>query len=220
MIRFFSHRDAARFYNWLGADQDTQAFYDSAALHDLVAHLDLAKCRSVIEFGAGTGRLAAELLSAHLPSDATYVCYDASTTMVRLAKNRLRPFGERARVVQTDGTLRIDAAGGPFDRFISTYVLDLLSEDDVGAVLAEARRVLRPDGLLGLVSLTDGPSGLSRLVSTTWGGLHRLSPWLVGGCRPIALRTLLRNAHWRIEYANVIVAYGVPSEVAVAQAIS
>jgi ubiquinone/menaquinone biosynthesis C-methylase UbiE len=33
---------------------------------------------------------------------------------------------------------------------LSTYVLDLLSDDDIRAVVNEARRVLRPDGLLAL----------------------------------------------------------------------
>jgi len=96
-------------------------------------------------------------------------------------------------------------------------VFDLLSDDDTRAALTEARRTLKPDGLLGLVSLTDGSTPLSRLVSMTWRGLHRVSPWLVGGCRPIALHSFLSNMEWRIEYRNIIVRFGVPSEVVVAR---
>jgi ubiquinone/menaquinone biosynthesis C-methylase UbiE len=217
MARLFSHAQAARFYDLLGAGLDTQAFYETAALHDLVAHLQLARCQTVVEFGIGTGRLAAELLSAHLPPDATYLGLDVSTTMVRLATSRLRQFGERANVVRTDGTAHIDAADGTFDRFVSAYVFDLLSDDDTRAVVNEARRVLRPDGLLGLVSLTDGPSLHSRLVTMTWRGLHSISPWLVGGCRPITLRSFFSNAQWRVQYRNIIVRFGMPSEVIVAR---
>jgi ubiquinone/menaquinone biosynthesis C-methylase UbiE len=219
MTRLFSHAQAARFYDLLGAGLDTQAFYETAALHDLVAHLQLARCQSVAEFGIGTGRLAVELLSAHVPAKAIYFGLDVSATMVCLAKSRLRPFGVRADVRQSDGTLRIDAADGTFDRFISTYVFDLLSDDDIRAVVKEARRVLRPDGLLGLASLTDGLSRLSRLVSTAWRGLHCISPWLVGGCRPIVLRDFLSNTEWRVEYRNIIVRFGVPSEVVVASPV-
>jgi ubiquinone/menaquinone biosynthesis C-methylase UbiE len=217
MTWLFSHAQAARFYDLLGAALDTQAFYEIAAVHDLLAHLQLARCQSVVEFGIGTGRLAAELLSAHLPADAIYFGLDVSATMVRLAKRRLRPFAARAEARQSDGTARINAVDGTFDRFISTYVFDLLSNDDIQAVLTEARRVLKPDGLLGLVSLTDGSSPLSRFVSTTWRGLHRISPWLVGGCRPIALHGFLSNMEWRIEYRNIIVRFGVPSEIVVAR---
>jgi hypothetical protein len=105
----------------------------------------------------------------------------------------------------------------PFDRFVFTYVFDLLSEDEIRAVLNEAHRVLTPDGLLGLASLTNGPSPISRVVSATWCGLHRISPWLVGGCRPITLHTLISNAQWRIVYANIVVRFGVPSEIIVAR---
>jgi ubiquinone/menaquinone biosynthesis C-methylase UbiE len=219
MTRLFSHGQAARFYNLLGAGLDTQAFYETAALQDLVAHLQLATCRSIVEFGMGTGRLAAELLSVHLPSTATYHGLDISPTMVRLATSRLRPFGERANVVRSDGTARIDAADGTFDRFVSTYVFDLLSDDDARAVVKEARRVLRSDGLLGLVSLTDGPGTFSRLVTMSWRGLNGISPWLVGGCRPIALRGLLPNAQWRVEYRHINVRFGVPSEIVVARPV-
>jgi ubiquinone/menaquinone biosynthesis C-methylase UbiE len=218
--RLLSHSQAARFYDALGAGLDTQAFYEAAALHDLLTHLQLEKCRSVVEFGFGTGRLAAELLSAHLPSNATYLGLEVSATMVRLAKSRLRPFTERAEVRQSDGTPRIDVADGTLDRFISTYVFDLLSDDEIQAVLSEAHRVLRPDGLLGLASLTNGPSPISRVVSTMWRRLHRISPWLVGGCRPITLRTLVSNTQWRIDYANIIVRFGVPSEIVVAKRVS
>ncbi len=218
--RLLSHDQAARFYDALGAGLDTQAFYEAAALQDLVAHLGLETCRSVVEFGFGTGRLAAELLSAHLPSNATYLGLDVSAAMVRLAKSRLRPFGARAEVRQSDGTARIDAVDGTFDRFISTYVFDLLSDDEIKAVLSEAHRVLRPDGLLGLASLTNGPNPISRVVSTMWRGLHRISPWLVGGCRPLTLRTLISNAQWRIVYTNIVVRFGVPSELVVARPLS
>ena len=218
--RLLSHGQAARFYDALGAGLDTQAFYEAAALHDLVAHLELETCRSVVEFGFGTGRLAAELLSAHLPSDATYLGLDVSATMVRLAKSRLHPFGGRAEVRQSDGMAHIDVADGTFDRFISTYVFDLLSDDEIKAVLNEAHRILRPDGLLGLASLTNGPSPISQVVSAMWRGLHRISPWLVGGCRPLTLRTLISNARWRIVYTNIVVRFGVPSELVVARPLS
>ena len=220
MQRLLSHRQAARFYDFLGATLDTQAFYETAVLHDLVAHLQLERCRSVVEFGVGTGRLASELLSAHLCPEATYLALDVSPTMAGLAKSRLRPFGVRAKVVQSDGTPHIAVADGTFDRFISTYVLDLLSEDDIRALLIEARRVLKPDGSIGLVSLTNGPRSISRVVSTMWRGLHRLSPWLVGGCRPITIRDFLSSAHWQPRYANIVTRYGIPSEIVVASPVS
>jgi ubiquinone/menaquinone biosynthesis C-methylase UbiE len=219
MTRLLSHAQAARFYDLLGTGQDTQSFYETAAVHDLITHLELATCHSVFEFGFGTGRLAVDLLREHLPADATYFGLDVSATMTRLAKSRLQPFAARADVKQSDGTPRIDAENDTFDRFISTYVFDLLSDDDIRAILTEARRVVKPGGLLGLVSLTDGPGPLSRVVSTTWCGLHRISPWLVGGCRPISFQRHLSGTEWRIEHRKVVVRFGISSEVVVARAM-
>jgi ubiquinone/menaquinone biosynthesis C-methylase UbiE len=218
--RFLSHDQAARFYDFLGAGLDTQAFYETAALRDLVTHLELATCQYVVEYGFGTGRLAAELLSAYLPPEARYFGLDVSATMTSLAKRRLRVFGRWAEVRLCDGAPRVDATDGSFDRFISTYVLDLLSDDDIREVLKEARRVLKPSGMLGLVSLTNGPTPFSRTLSIMWRGLHRMSPWLVGGCRPIEIRSFISNSEWHIEYANIVVSFGVPSEIVVARPVS
>jgi ubiquinone/menaquinone biosynthesis C-methylase UbiE len=218
-MRFLSHGEAARFYDLLGAGLDTQAFYETAALDDLIAHLELESCQSVLEFGCGTGRLAAELFEKHLPPDAAYLGLDVSATMVRLARARLAAFGGRAEIRLSDGAPHIEAADADFDRFISTYVLDLLSDDDIRAVLKEAQRVLRSDGLLGLVSLTTGPRPISRMVSTAWRGLHHLSPWLVGGCRPITIRSFVSDAEWQITHANIVVRFGIPSEILVAKPV-
>jgi ubiquinone/menaquinone biosynthesis C-methylase UbiE len=215
-----SHEQAARFYDRLGVGLDTQAFYEAAALRELVEHFDMKACRAVVEFGCGTGRLAAELLEIYLAPEATYLGLDVSATMVGLTKRRLNHWGARVDVRQCDGAPRIEAADGAFDRFISTYVLDLLSDDEIRGVLGEAHRVLKPDGLLGLASLTSGPTPTSRLVSTVWRRLHRISPWLVGGCRPIELSTFVSNSDWTIAYSNVVVRFGIPSEIIIAKRLS
>ena len=82
----------------------------------------------MIEFGCGTGRFAEELFDRHLPTNARYVGLDVSSTMTRLAQSRTARFGGRAAIQQTSGTTHVDLPDAAFDRFISTYVLDLLSE--------------------------------------------------------------------------------------------
>lgn len=215
-----SHQQAARFYDRLGAGLDTQAFYEAAVLHELIEHFDMKTCRAVVEFGCGTGRLAAELMEVYLSPEATYLGLDVSATMVDLTKRRLNRWNTRVDFRQCDGAPHIEAGDDAFDRFICTYVLDLLSDDEIRGVLGEARRVLKPDGLLGLASLTSGPTPTSRLVSTAWRRLHRISPWLVGGCRPIALSTFISNSDWAIDYSNVVVRFGIPSEIIIAKRLS
>jgi ubiquinone/menaquinone biosynthesis C-methylase UbiE len=216
-VSVLTHEQAQAFYNRMGARQDWQAFYEAKATQNLIAHASFETAQAVFEFGCGTGAFAEHLLTAHVPPEAQYAAVDSSPTMIRLAQSRLARFGSRVTVEQTDGSPRFGAASGSYDRFVSTYVVDLLSAADIAEVLPEAHRLLRPEGLLCLVSLTPGPTWLSRLVTGLWTGIHRLAPSLVGGCRPLELRVLLQARPFQLEYAHVVTAFGIPSEIIVAK---
>ncbi len=214
--RMLTHQQATAFYDRLGARQDWQAFYETPATRDLIAHASFETAQSVFEFGCGTGAFAERILARHLPPQTSYLAVDSSSTMVRLARSRLARFGDRVTVRQTDGSLQFDEISGSFERFVSNYVLDLLSAADVAAVVAEAHRLLAPGGRLCLVSLTRGSTPLARLVTWAWTRIHALQPRLVGGCRPVELLDCLPSTHWHIDYTQVITRFGIPSEVVVA----
>jgi ubiquinone/menaquinone biosynthesis C-methylase UbiE len=214
--RTLSHDEARRFYDRFGARQDAQAWYEDAALRVLLAHGGFREAGAVVELGCGTGRVAERLLAGELPAGTRYLGIDASATMVGLARTRLARFGPRATVRQSDGTLRIDAPDASFDRFLSTYVLDLLSEDDVRIAFGEARRLLVPGGLLVVAGLTPGTTPLTCLTTALWRGLHRLRPALLGGCRPLEAQRLLDPAAWEVRHRTVVARFGIASEALVA----
>lgn len=207
---------ARSFYDRFGKKQDTQAFYEDAALDELIAHAAFDQADKVFEFGCGTGRFASRLLTEQLPSSATYTGVDQSPTMIGLATQRLLPYAERAKAVQSDGSMRFPLVDHSVDRVVSTYVLDLLSEADIRQAIAEAHRVLVPGGKLCLVSLTLGVTIASRLVIALWSVLYRLRASLVGGCRPIMLEPFLAQEQWSITHRRSLSQFGVPSEVLIA----
>jgi ubiquinone/menaquinone biosynthesis C-methylase UbiE len=213
----FSHDDARAFYDRLGIKQDWQRFYEDPAVADLLNHGNFKSAKSVFEFGCGTGRLAEILLERYLSQDAYYTGVDLSSTMVALASRRIATYGERARVVQTSGEIRFDVPANGFDRFISTYVLDLLSAGDIKRVVAEARRILKPGGLLGLLSLTHGLTFMSRMIEKVWTGLHALKPQIVGGCRPLELQQYVYPPEWRVTHVDKISRFGIASEILIAE---
>jgi ubiquinone/menaquinone biosynthesis C-methylase UbiE len=210
---------AEAYYNRFGKKQDTQSFYEDAALDVLIAHADFEAAANVFELGCGTGRFASWMLSKHLNSSASYLGVDLSPTMVGLARERIAPYADRARVVQTNGSMRFPAADRSVDRVVSTYVFDLLSESDMSQAFSESKRVLSANGRLCLVSLTFGSTLISKFVSATWSQIFRLHAPLVGGCRPIQLEPALGQHDWSIDYRNVIVKWGVPSEVFIASPV-
>ena len=209
---------AAKVYDRIGSFLDTQALYEDAATRRLTALAELDHCTSLFELGCGTGRFAEHLLSACLPKSATYEGIDVSHRMVELAKKRLAKWSQRAVVelVEPPAT-KLPPSDESIDRFVATYVFDLLSEDDARSLLVEAARVLVPGGLLGLVSLTHGQDLLSRGVSRGWAAVASVCPAVVGGCRPIELLDAVAGPSWEVEHHEVVVRLGVPSEVLVAR---
>ena len=212
-----SAEQTRRVYDRIGARQDSQGFYENPALDHLVRAAGFGQAQAVVELGCGTGRFATRLLDDELPEDATYAGFDISPTMVGLARERLQPFGKRAAVMLTDGSVELPLVDSCCDRFVSNYVLDLLPEPAIRAVVGEAARVLRPGGRLCLVGLTFGCTFASKGVIAVWRMVHRLSPVLTGGCRPVELDRFVGTEVWRILEETTVVSWGVPSQIMVAE---
>lgn len=212
-----SREQTKRYYDRFARKQDEQAFYEDPALGRLIERAQLGSAERVFELGSGTGRLAERLLSRHLSEHASYQGIDLSTTMVALAQARLTPFCHRAQVSLTDGSPLWPLASASVDRVISSYVLDLLPDGEIQAVLNEAARVLEPGGRLCVASLTYGVTPLSRLNMWRWQLLYCLNPHWVGGCRPLRLQGRLDSSVWKLRHHEIVVAFGVPSEVIVAE---
>lgn len=213
--RLLSRPEARAVYDHIGQAQDAQAFYEDPALDVLVGHGGFAAAQSILEIGCGTGRLAGRLLRDPCPPDARYVGLDLSPRMVEIARDRLSN-DDRAEIQQTDGTVSFDQPDSSQDRIVATYLLDLLSEEDIRTFLGESHRLLKNDGRLCLAGLTRGESLLGRSVSALWAGLHALRPEWVGGCRPLRMKPFVAPGSWIIRHHEIVRAWGVPSEVLVA----
>jgi len=216
-VKTLSHQAARRVYDRIGARQDSQAFYEDVATRELIRHGEFDSAEAVFEFGCGTGRFAGRLLADFLPSDASYRGIDLSPTMVALAQERLSAYAPRAVVVLSEGGPPVQEGSASCDRFVSNYVFDLLSEQDIRAVLLEAHRMLRSGGLLCLTGLSTGVGPLSRAVAGVWSRIQALRPGLVGGCRPLDLLPFLAESDWKLRHHAKVVAFGVTSEALVAE---
>lgn len=208
--------EARRFYDRFGRAQDLQ-FFEDPALALLLERGAFDRAEAVFELGCGTGRFATRAFAV-LPPHARYVGQDVSDTMVRLSRERLSEHGARAEI-RHHGELRLPDPDGAFDRFVATYVLDLLPDEDIDAVLAEAGRVLCPGGLLCVAALTHGERGVARWLSATWGRIASWRPAWVGGCRPIHVGSRLGSG-WQLEHHERLSVMAVTSEVLVARRLA
>lgn len=210
--RGLTQSQVIEFYDRLGGKQDKQNYYEDLALADLTRVADFESATAIAEFGCGTGRFAETILPLN---SASYWGCDVSATMIQLSRKRLAKFGERVTLVKSSGDAFLPLPGNSADRFVSNYVLDILSADEIESVLHEARRILKPDGLLCLTGLTHGKGLFSTVWTAFWNLRFDLNPKWVGGCRPVPLLEFL--ASWKILHHDVVTVRGIGSEVVVAK---
>eukprot|EP00483_Globobulimina_turgida_P012656 UN12679 len=145
---------------------------------------------TIFEFGFGTGFLANELLKQY--SKSKYIGVDISKTMHNLASERVKNFGNRAELHLAQDTLGVLKAlpDESIDRFVSTYVFDLLPKTTMKEIITTLQLKLKANGKICLTSLTnkvDENNKVAKIMSNGWTTISRLCKMCMGGCRPIDL---------------------------------
>jgi demethylmenaquinone methyltransferase/2-methoxy-6-polyprenyl-1,4-benzoquinol methylase len=116
--------------------------------------------------------------------------------MLRQCQRRLSAVAPRPRVllVQGDGA-RLPFQDQSFDAILLSFTLELFPERDMWQVLQEVARVLRKDGRLGIVSLSNLHP--EELPTRLYWHAHRAMPHLID-CRPIDAPRILRGHGFEI----------------------
>ena len=220
MFQNLTPEEARLHYDRNAGKQDRQGWYEDDALARLIAHCQFEHAQAVLELGCGTGKFAETLLRRHLPDYAKYTGLDISPAMLARAASRLKPWELRVKLKPADVTIGLTAKRGSADRVIATYLFDLLSPAHSRHLIDEMHRVLRPNGLVCLASLTPKTdSGNTTILTQLWILVQRRWPWLVGGCRPVQLRRMLDETKWEILSHETVSPKGLTSEVLVARKV-
>lgn len=180
--------------------------YRTAVLNRLgVSHGD-----TVLEIGFGTGHGLKEL-AQEVGEEGRVYGIDISPRMCALSIRRLKKSGLRKRVeLICDDAMTMPYANNSFDAVCVSFTLELFDSPEIPVVLSEIRRVLKPEGHLGIVTMSKahGTSFLLRLYE--W--LHRKLPEFVD-CRPIYGEQSLKQSGFHIlEKVRVSVA-GLPGDI-------
>ena len=164
----------------------------------------------VLNVGVGTGKEHVHIEAAVAPGGVA-VGLDVSPVMLRLTRART------GTPVCLGDARRLPYANASFDYLFAAYVLDLLPAPDLAGLLHDFRRVLAPGGRLVLVTLTEGVNRPSRALIALWKRIYAISPEGCGGCRPLQLTGLVEQAGFHLAKREVVVQWGVPSEIIVAE---
>ena len=153
--------------------------------------------RRALDLGCGTGDLT-RLTARHFRS-AHVVGLDFTAAMVEVADRRTRRERIRSKVSYVRGTARrLPFPSGSFDVAMSAFVVRNLV--DLPSVLREVRRVLRPQGTLLTLEITEPTSPRFRSLFHAY--FDHVVPWLGAAVRsagpyrylPESLRTLPNRA--------------------------
>jgi demethylmenaquinone methyltransferase/2-methoxy-6-polyprenyl-1,4-benzoquinol methylase len=104
---------------------------------------------------------------------------------------------------------------GTFNAAFASFTLELFSLDDIPVVLAEVRRVLKPRGRLGIVSMATVREGEKvSLLEKTYIWMHRHFPHIVD-CQPIDATGMLVEAGFQISRETDLEIWTMPVRVVV-----
>lgn len=198
-----------RFYDVLGGRYDLFEFYESRAKERSLELLNLEAGLILLSVGVGTGKEQA-LIEEQIQPQGLAFGLDISPVMLSLAKSRIESPLCRGDVHH------LPYATNSFDRLYAAYVLDLITLGEIPGILEEFYRVLKPEGQMVAISLTEGTNFPSRAIVGAWKLVYSVSPMICGGCRPLKLSDLVESAGFKLQSRDVIVQMGVPSEIILA----
>lgn len=205
-----SPKAARRFYDRLGWGYDWAERYEGQAKQLALARLKLASGQYVLNVGVGSGQQQLKIQAGIEPGRIAFGL-DLSPVMLKLTQSRT------VALLCEGNASQLPYRTDSFDRLFAAYVLDLIPVRELPALLTEFRRVLKPKGRLGLVSLTEGVNLPSRLLIGLWKLVYIVNPVACGGCRPVELAGLVKQAGFSQVEREVVVQLGVPSEVILAE---
>lgn len=193
----------SRFYDWFTS---AEAPFKRAGLELLATQPG----ETVLEIGFGTGESLLALANAAGANG--HVCgVDLSAGMAAVARQKLRAadvFSRTSMFLGDGATLSMKA--GAFDAVFISFTLELFDTPEIPHVLAEIRRVLKPDGRLAVVAMAKKPHDSPMVQLYEWAH-RRFTVWV--DCRPIFARAMVEAAGFRVQTVQAVSMFGLPVEI-------
>ena len=183
-------------------------------LHARNRALELAEIQNgqkILEVAVGTGLAFYEIVKQN--PNGTNIGIDISAGMLKKARKRLSQLSEASYELEKASAFHLQGEDAQYDVLINNYMFDLIPFDQMDAVLAEFKRVLKKGGKLVLVNMTIG----EKFGSGIYDLMYRVSPRLMGGCRGIRLSEKLAGHDLHVKLREYHQQCLFPSEVILAQ---
>lgn len=212
------HESNRAFYDRISQAYDTiaDASERPARLTGLHA-LAVKPGERVLEVGCGTGNELLDLAELVGAGGKVYGI-DISPGMLAVAHQKLSLKPQPAAVELRVGDARqLPYEDASIDAVYCSFTLELFPTDDMATVLKEIRRVLKPGGRLGVVSMAIVPvGGHASALENTYVWMHRHFPHVVD-CRPIDAAAALEGAGFRVTSRTDLAIWTMPVQAVVGE---
>jgi len=209
-----SKEQAKQFYDRISKVYDclTGAFERKYA-EMAVECLSVEEGETVLEIGFGPGYCLKRLAESVGKTGKVYGV-DISSGMLEVTRRRLTKAQLMDRVELYCGdAVTLPYGENTFDAAFMSFTLELFDTPEIPKVLEQIKRVLKPKGRLGVVSMSKQNGEFLLLRLYEWA--HRKWPKYVD-CRPIYLEQSLRDAGYEIRKKEKVKLFGLPGEIVVA----
>jgi len=209
-----SKAEAKKFYDRISRFYDYVAgAFERKYAEMALERLSIQNGETVLEIGFGTGH-SLKRIAQSVGSKGKAYGIDISSGMLEVTRRRLEKAHLTSRVELRRGdAVKLPYTANTFDAVFISFTLELFDTPEIPKVLQEIKRVLKPDGRLGIVSLSRkyGESTLLRLYQ--WA--HQKWP-KYADCRPIYVEESVTDAGFKIQSRHMARLMRLPLEVVVA----
>ena len=170
---------------------------EQKAIHEAINISQLKNKMKLLDVGVGTGQLFEQVLKIN--KDGFNAGIDLSHGMLKRAENKLNGAYNNYGLC-SGNAYKLPFRRSSFEFIYSSYVLDLLPENDFEIVLGEINRVMKKDAVAVVLTMTMGNKWYNKI----WYLLSKYFPSLLTNCRPVDISdSLLRTGFEIIDRKTV-----------------
>ena len=183
---------------------------ESKARNRAIELAEIKDGQSIFEVAVGTGLAFYEIVKRN--PNGTNTGIDLSQGMLEKAKKRARQLSDANYSLSIGSAFDLNIEDESIDTLVNNYMFDLIPFEDMDRILVEFKRVLKKDGKLILVNMTEG----ERFGSKLYDYIYNISPKTMGGCRGVNLTERLQEYDFNVEVREYCQQMLFPSEVILA----
>ena len=169
---------------------------------------------TILDVAVGTGKLFNRILKRN--PNGINIGIDISKGMLAKAKSKLAKQPNQNYSLDIGSAFDIKMDKHTVDILFNNYMFDLIPFNQMGSIIDEFFRVLKPGGKLVLVNMTKA----ERLGAGLYELIYRIYPLAMGGCRGVQQNNLLTKYGFKVITREYIQQMLFPSEVILATKLS